>query len=75
MIKYLDAHDIAAEIRFIRQKHKGAILIVEGEKDYRVLARFLSEPDCEIEIAGGKKRRLKHLRFLRTTPFPVFLQS
>jgi hypothetical protein len=73
MIKYLDAHDIAAEIRFIRQKHKGAILIVEGEKDYRVLARFLSEPDCEIEIAGGKKKAIEALEILEDDTVPGIL--
>lgn len=58
MIKHLDEWDIAANVRFSRHHHKGAVFIVEGETDCIALERFVSEKDCIVEIAFGKKNAI-----------------
>lgn len=69
MQKYLDGWDVAAHIRFVRQKHKGAILIVEGETDDKLLSNFVDEGLCSIEIAFGKPNVLECLGLLEDDGF------
>jgi hypothetical protein len=70
MIKHIDGAYIAAQIRFVRQVHKGAILILEGETDGRVFANFIDSSKCEIEIAFGKANLLDAVDRLEEEGFP-----
>jgi hypothetical protein len=54
MIRHIDGAYVAAQVRLIRQVHKGAILIVEGQTDARVFDEFIDKAECEIEIGFGK---------------------
>jgi len=70
MIKSLDGWDIAAHVRFVRQVHKGTIVVVEGEKDDRVLSRFVDGAKCTVEISFGKANAIAALDLLEDEGFP-----
>ena len=70
MIGQIDGYYIAAEVRLLRQLHKGTILLVEGQTDDRVLDRFVNPAECEIEIGFGKKNVIEALDRLEDEGFP-----
>src|SRR5260370_21204839 len=55
---------VAAQVRLMRQLHKGCFLIVEGETDDKALYRFIDSDACQIEISFGKKNALDALDLL-----------
>jgi len=69
MIEHIDAHYVAAQIRLVRQTHKGAILLLEGDTDNRVFEKFIDPNTCEIEIGFGKKNVLGALDLLEEDGF------
>jgi hypothetical protein len=69
MIGHIDGFYVAAQIRLIRQVHKGAVLVVEGEKDARVFEHFIDTNACDIEVAFGKKNVLEALDLLEDEGF------
>jgi len=69
MIKQIDGFYVAAQIRFVRQVHKGTILILEGETDARILERFTDLSACQIEIGFGKANVLEALDSLEDDGF------
>ena len=70
MIGRIDGHYVAAQVRMVRQIHKGTILILEGETDARVFNRFVDAGACEIEVAFGKQNVLQALDLLEDEGFP-----
>lgn len=54
MIKQIDGAYVAAQVRLVRQVHKGAILILEGETDALIFDELIDKNSCEIEIGFGK---------------------
>lgn len=70
MIGQIDGFYIAAQIRLVRQVHKGTILILEGITDARVLGRFIDSSSCDIEIGFGKKNVAQALDELEDEGFP-----
>lgn len=70
MIKHLDGAYFAAEVRFTRQIHKGAVLLLEGASDAKALGKFLDKNKCEIEICFCKKSVLDALDLLEDEGFP-----
>ncbi len=69
MIKYIDGFHIAAEVRLLRQLHKGAILIVEGGDDAKVFDRFIDTTLCKTQVAFGKTNVLDALDQLEDEGF------
>jgi len=69
MIRQIDAHYIAAEIRLWRQAHKGAILVVEGDDDGKVFERFAHDA-CGIQIGFGKLNVVGALDLLEDEGIP-----
>ena len=63
MIAQIDGYYVAAQIRLIQQTHKGAVLLLEGDKDDRVLRRFI-DGSCDIEIGFGREQVIKALDLL-----------
>lgn len=70
MIGQIDAHYVAAQIRLVRQTHKGAILLLEGDTDNKAFEKFIDPNMCEIEIGFGKKNVLGALDLLEEGGFP-----
>jgi hypothetical protein len=70
MIGHIDGWYVAAQIRLLRQRHKGTILLVEGETDARVFEKFIDSAACDIEIGFGKKNALEALDLLEEEGFP-----
>jgi hypothetical protein len=69
----IDGHYVAAQIRLVRQVHKGTILILEGESDGKVFDRFIDGTLCDIEIAFGKENAIEALDLLEEEGFPGVL--
>jgi hypothetical protein len=69
MTRDIDGWDIAAQIRLMRQVHKGSFLIVEGETDDKALSRYIDSNACEIEVAFGKQNALQALDLLEEDGF------
>lgn len=69
MRAYLTANDIANDIRMIRSRHSGAILVVEGDKDARVYNRFFNNTKCKITPSNGKDNAIKALAILEKSNF------
>lgn len=65
----IDGHYVAAQIRLVRQIHKGSILILEGETDAKALEQFVDSAACDIEIAFGKDNALQALDLLEDEAF------
>jgi hypothetical protein len=70
MIKAIDGYYVAAQIRMLRQVHKGTVLILEGETDARIFDRFIDLNACRIEIGCGKSNVLEALDLLEDEGFP-----
>jgi hypothetical protein len=70
MLREIDGHYVAAEIRFLRQVSKGTILVVEGQNDAKVFKRFIDTVSCELEIAFGKRNVCEALDLLEDEGFP-----
>jgi Protein of unknown function (DUF4435) len=70
MIGQIDGYYVAAQIRMVRQVHKGTILILEGETDARVFARFIDCRSCDIEVGFGKKNVIEALDLLEEGGVP-----
>ena len=58
MRRHIDGAYVAAQIRLVRQVHKGSILILEGETDAKAFDRFIDPSSCAVEIAFGKENAL-----------------
>jgi Protein of unknown function (DUF4435) len=70
MIKQIDGAYIAANIRFIRQVHKGTVLLLEGETDARIFDDLIDSNKCQIEIGFGKRNVIDALDRLEDEGFP-----
>jgi hypothetical protein len=70
MLKQIDGYYVAAQIRMVRQVHKGTILILEGDTDARVFARFIDSNSCNIEVGFGKNNVIEALDLLEDEAFP-----
>ncbi len=70
MMEHIDGHYVAAQIRLLRQVHKGTILIVEGATDVRALDRFIDKGFCDIEVGFGKENVIEALDLLEDEGFP-----
>lgn len=46
--------DVVSEILMSRTAFSGSFLVVEGESDSKFFSGRISQPDCQIVIAGGK---------------------
>lgn len=62
---FKDAENVAGEIFMLRAYHNKTILVVEGTKDEKVFAEFISEHDCQIVIAFGKDNAEKSVKIVR----------
>lgn len=51
---HLNPQEIANEIRMKRPQFKGVFLLVEGKDDRLFMQRFISQENCNIEVAQGK---------------------
>jgi hypothetical protein len=70
MIGQIDAHWVAAQVRLVRQVHKGTVLMLEGPTDARVFDRFIDRKLCVIEVGFGKRNVLGALDLLEEDGFP-----
>jgi hypothetical protein len=70
MIGHIDRFYVAAQVRLVRQVHKGTILILEGETDARVFGRFIDKSACDIEVAFSKTNVIGALDLLEDEGFP-----
>jgi Protein of unknown function (DUF4435) len=70
MIKQIDGAYVAAEVRFVRQLHKGTILILEGETDALIFDELIDRNCCEIQIGFGKSNVIDALDRLEDEGFP-----
>jgi hypothetical protein len=68
MIAHIDGYYVAAQIRLIRQTHRGSILLLEGEKDDRVFRR-LTDESCDIEVGFGRAQVIEALDLLEEDGF------
>jgi hypothetical protein len=73
MIKHVDGHYIAAQIRFVRQLHKGAIILLEGDDDAKVFGKLIDRAAAQTEVAFGKSNALTALDLLEDEGFPGVL--
>jgi len=64
MIRHIDGYYIAAQIRLLRQVHKGTVLILEGQDDAKIFDKFVDHSGCKTEVAFGKPNALKALDLL-----------
>src|SRR5947207_15972275 len=69
MTRDIDGWHVAAQVRLLRQVHRGAILILEGESDNKALYRFIDPSGCEVEIGFGKTNVLKAMDLLEEEGF------
>lgn len=69
MKNYITAHSIANTVRMSRSLHKGAFLIVEGDKDARIYKRFIREKSCKVIPAYGKPNAVDALAILERDNF------
>jgi hypothetical protein len=69
MIRHIDGYYVAAQVRLIRQVHKGTVLILEGDTDARAIESFVDGKLCDIEIAFGKTNVLDALDRLEDEAF------
>lgn len=53
--KYIDAYDLAMEVRIERQVHKGAFLLLEGDTDIKRFGKFLSASCSTVNCYGRAK--------------------
>ncbi|GJD30589.1 hypothetical protein PMNALOAF_1836 [Methylobacterium adhaesivum] len=67
--KYMDEYDIAQEVRFERQVHKGSILLLEGPTDVKRFAEYLDETECSIANCYGRSKATKAIRLLSEDGF------
>jgi len=54
MIEYKTPETVIAEIKMVRTKFAGTILITEGDSDYKFLKSFISDAKCYLLPAHGK---------------------
>lgn len=59
MIEYKTPETVIAEIKMIRTKFVGTILIIEGDSDYRFLKSFVANDKCYLLPAHGKENAVK----------------
>ena len=69
MFADISGWDIASYVRFARQTHKGAIIIVEGQKDTRALGGIFDPALVNLEISYGKGNLLEALDLLEDEGF------
>jgi len=69
----VDGYHIAAQIRLLRQVHKGAIVVVEGDTDAKVFDKFIDSTVCTTEVSFGKPNLLEALDLLEDEGFPGIL--
>lgn len=67
--KCMDEYDIAQEVRFERQVHKGSILLLEGPTDVKRFAEFLDDFECSIANCYGRGKAGKAIRLLSEDGF------
>ncbi|WP_375779088.1 hypothetical protein ACE103_08645 [Bradyrhizobium sp. ma5] len=69
----LDSYDIAQEIRQERQIHKGAFLLLEGDRDIKRFSKFVDENACSIQNCFGRENLLGAIELLIDEGFPGVL--
>ncbi|MCL5252971.1 MAG: DUF4435 domain-containing protein [Candidatus Thermoplasmatota archaeon] len=69
MRQFLTPDDIANSIRMGQTVYKGSYLIVEGERDDRIISNFSHPSECRLLPANGKSNVLNVLNILETAMF------
>jgi hypothetical protein len=64
MLEMITGETIASEVEMVRTSFKGAILIVEGDKDESLFRKFTDNSSCNIIIAYGKEKVLAAMEIL-----------
>jgi len=64
MFDEIDGHEIAAQVKLMRTNWAGAVLVVEGETDQKLLDGFVDDAKCEVVCAYGKPNVLDAIRIL-----------
>ncbi len=73
MREHIDGHYIAAEVRLFRQKHKGTIVLLEGEGDAKVFDEFINTEYSQSQVSYGKQNAICALQLLEDEGFPGIL--
>lgn len=60
----MDEFDVAQEIRFERQLHKGSFLLLEGEEDLKRFTRFTDDKLCSTVNCFGRKNLIGAIEIL-----------
>ena len=69
MTEYTSGFSVANAVRQKRSLHKGSFLIVEGERDFKLLTNFISIDNCRLEIARGKLNVIDGISILNKSIF------
>jgi hypothetical protein len=60
----MDEYDIAQEIRFERQVHKGSFLLLEGPDDLKRFSKFTDERQCSTVNCFGRSNLINAIKLL-----------
>jgi hypothetical protein len=69
MLGVVTGEDVAAEAKMVRSAFKGAILLVEGDKDVLFFERFTDSDDCILIPSRGKENLLHAIQILESERF------
>jgi hypothetical protein len=69
ILAQVDGPYVAAQVRLVRQVHKGAFLLLEGSDDARFFEGFIERSACQIEIGYGKENVVTALDLLEDEGF------
>ena len=64
ILRSIDGHTTAAQVRMERQKHKGAFLLLEGGTDIKRFQRFIDQTHCSVINAYGKNNAIIAIELL-----------
>ncbi len=64
ILRSIDGHTTAAQVRMERQKHKGAFLLLEGGTDIKRFQRFIDQTHCSTINAYGKNNAITAIELL-----------
>ena len=73
LARYITGRMVAAELRMLRQVHKGSFLVMEGPMDYKRFRKILAEPDCHVVIGFGKTKVVEAVEVLYEDGFEGLL--
>lgn len=67
MIICILGDDIVAEVKMTRSAFAGAILLVEGDCDYKLFSNFIDKQKCTIIPSHGKDNAIKAIELLESS--------